>query len=412
LSSHTGAAAGRVAFITPTPPVPLVSGERIRYFHLMRELAERGWSVSLFSLVQPEAAPALDDRALLGDICDEVMLAPFSPSPVGRRLRLARDIVARRAFHRDFFVTDEALEAGSRWIAESDCDVLVVGQLFMFPYAPQSLMDRAVLDTHNVEARRIATIARALRRTPKGLAASLQVGPVERLEQEAASRVARLTAVSDLEYEYFDHLAAGRVDLVPNGVDCRRLAVRDEVPRGPNVLFLGSLDYSANIDAVVYLAREILPEVIRRDAAVTIVGSHPKRAVYDAAAQSSVPMEIAGFVEDTNPYWGKARVFAVPLRIGGGTRLKILEALARGVPVLTTSLGCEGLAVRHEEEVIMADTPEEFAGWLDRLLEDDELCQRLVRRGRRTVEERYDWSRIGELFDRTAHAAMAESRQG
>jgi glycosyltransferase involved in cell wall biosynthesis len=103
-------------------------------------------------------------------------------------------------------------------------------------------------------------------------------------------------------------------------------------------------------------------------------------------------------VPDTGPYWARARVFIVPLRVGGGTRLKILEALARGVPVVSTSIGCEGLDLRHGEDLLVADDAAAFAASVARLLGDDELCASLARHGRATVEARYDWRAIGDGF--------------
>jgi glycosyltransferase involved in cell wall biosynthesis len=100
------------------------------------------------------------------------------------------------------------------------------------------------------------------------------------------------------------------------------------------------------------------------------------------------------------------RAFVVPLRFGGGTRLKILEAMAYGVPVVTTSVGCEGLELEHERDVLVADHPRDFAGWIDRLLEDDELCARLGANGRRTVERHYDWKAIGDRLDAALGKAL------
>jgi len=110
-------------------------------------------------------------------------------------------------------------------------------------------------------------------------------------------------------------------------------------------------------------------------------------------------MTVSGNVLDTTPYWERARALVVPLRVGGGTRLKILEALARGVPVVATSLGCEGLGLRAGHDVLVADDAEDFAACVDRLLADDDLCRLLAARGRALVEARFDWRIIGDAFE-------------
>jgi glycosyltransferase involved in cell wall biosynthesis len=270
----------------------------------------------------------------------------------------------------------------------------------MARYVPEHLFARAVLDTHNSELRRVETMARTLGWTMQGMAARLQRAPVARFEREVAARMARLAAVSEEERAYFEQLAPGRVDLVPNGVDCRALRPRSTVPASRRMLFLGSLDYSANVEAVGYLVDRVLPLLAHRHATVDVVGSNPRAAVFDAARRSVVPVQVAGYVPDADPFWNEARALVVPLRIGGGTRLKILEALARGVPVVSTSLGCEGLGLRDGEDLLVADDSAGFAAAMARLLDDDDLCRRLAATGRATVEERFDWSVVGQEFER------------
>jgi polysaccharide biosynthesis protein PslH len=406
----SGPAPGRVAFLTHTPPLPPVSGERIRNWNLIRELADRGWSVSAFSLVSPDAAPSAEDRALLEERCDEVVLAPFTASGLSRKARVLKDLVLRRAFQSDFFLSRSAAAACRSWLAAGSFDVVVVGQLYMAPYVPDDVWPRAIFDTHNSEARRVGTIADSLGGSPKGIVASLQRGAVARFEHETVTRAARVVAVSEEERGFFEPFAPGQVDLVPNGVDCALLRPRSKLPAEPNILFLGSLDYSANVDAVFHLVDAILPRLAGRKLHVNVVGSRPRRAVYTAAARSPVEITVAGQVPDTGPYWEQARALVVPLRIGGGTRLKILEALARGVPVVSTSLGCEGLGLRPGEDLLVADEPGEFATCVERLLEGDDLSRSLAERGRATVEARYDWPKIAEAFERCLLAALGRTR--
>jgi glycosyltransferase involved in cell wall biosynthesis len=386
----------RVAFLTHTPPLPLWSGERIRSWHLVRELARHGWNVALFSLVHAGTAPSATDCAQLEEVCDEVVLMPFTVPGSRRRARLAADIARGRPFQARYFL-DKPAAARARELLAGGFDVIVISQLYMAPYVPNELLPRALLDSHNSESRRLATMDTALGISGRGIAARLQRVPVARYERLVAEQVARICAVSELDAAYFEALAPGRVDLVPNGVDCEGIAARSAVPPDPRLLFVGSLDYAANVDAVSWLARDVLRRV-PSGVMVDVVGSNPRRAVHRAAARSPVPVRVAGQVPDTGPYWARARVFIVPLRVGGGTRLKILEALARGVPVVSTSIGCEGLDLRHGEDLLVADDAAAFAASVARLLGDDELCASLARHGRATVEARYDWRAIGDGF--------------
>jgi glycosyltransferase involved in cell wall biosynthesis len=399
----------RAAFLTHTPPLPLVSGERIRNWNLMRELAARGWEVSLFSLLHAEKAPSSSDRAKLEEVCEEVVLAPLAVSPLRRKARIARDLALRRAFQSSFFYSRECANACRSWLAERAFDVVVIETHYMVPYLPRALFARAVFDSHNSETRRVSTMAQSLGLSLRGLVARLQREAVVRFERRVVKRVARTLAVSEEELKVFEPFAAGRVDLVPNGVDCERLELRSALPGAAEILFIGSLDYSANVDALAFLVDAVLPLLERRDAALSVVGSHPRDEVYEIAERSRLATAVSADVLDTTPYWERARALVVPLRVGGGTRLKILEALARGVPVVTTSLGCEGLGLRSGQDVLVADDAETFAACVDRLLGDDELCRALASQGRIVAEARFDWRTIGDAFESSLSSVICSA---
>lgn len=384
-------------FMTHTVPLPLVSGERIRNFHLMTELKTRGWAVSLFSLLHSvELTP--EDAAHLRELCDDVVVAPIRASKLSLYARLAKAVVTRSALHRHFFFSRAAARRLQAALPLDSFDVIVAETLYMYPYVPVELRGRTVLDTHNVEVKRIDAMARAVPRRPRGLVARRQLAAVAAYEAEAVGQVARVVVVSDEERRALEVIAPGRVDLVPNGVDVESIRPRERAPSEPTLLFVGSMDYGANVDSVEHLVDDVLPHLRRKDANLTLVGSNPGRSLARIAARSPVAVEIAGFVPDTTPYFERSRVFVVALRFGAGTRLKILEALARGVPVVTTTVGCAGLDLVHGRDAVIADEPRELADWIDRLLEDDDLGDRLARQGRRTVESRYDWRSIGAAF--------------
>jgi glycosyltransferase involved in cell wall biosynthesis len=325
---------------------------------------------------------------------------PLDASSHARFARIIRNLARSRAFQRDFFFSESAAARLRERLRHRRPDVVVAGQLYMYPYVDPDLHARTVLDALNVESQRVRAMSQALGHSPRGLVARAQVGPVEAFEAEAVRAVARTVAVSPEEAAYFEQLAPGRVALVPNGVDSDALRPRAHLPGEPRLLFVGSMDYSANVDAVRHLVDDVLPHLGRRDVVVTIVGSNPRRAVYRAAGRSSFRVEVEGQVPDTRPYYESSRLLVVPLRYGGGTRLKILEALALGVPVVSTTIGSEGLGLESGKNVIIADGPPDLAASIERLLEDDDLCLELAREGRRTVEARFDWRYLGGEFER------------
>jgi glycosyltransferase involved in cell wall biosynthesis len=209
-------------------------------------------------------------------------------------------------------------------------------------------------------------------------------------------------AVSDAEAAAFEPIAVGRVRVVPNGVDVAGISPLSAPPASRDVLFLGSLGYGANRDAVRYFATDIAPHLAGSGIRLTVVGSNPERDVYDAAAGAAVPVTVTGFVPNVAPYFAMSRAMIVPLRHGAGTRLKILEALAWGLPVVTTSIGGAGLDLIDGTHALIADDPPRFAAAVRRLLDDDPLWWRLSRAGRALVEARYAWSGIGDALDAAA----------
>jgi glycosyltransferase involved in cell wall biosynthesis len=280
----------------------------------------------------------------------------------------------------------------------------------MYAYAQEVPTAPLVFDSVNVEERRMALVSRRL--TLRSLAAWTQLAAVRKLEHEAAASARRVFAVSPRERDHFESIARGRVDLIPNGVDTRMiLPRRGRAASKREILFLGSLNYSANIDSLTHLVDDILPLIRTPDAELIVVGSKPGPRVWALGHRRGFPIRIVGEVTEVAPHLDAARLLVVPLREGAGTRLKILEALAYGVPVVSTTIGCEGLGLQSGREIIIADAPTQFAHAIDRVLEDDALCERLALAGRSAVEARFDWTEIGETVDRILQAVATENRR-
>lgn len=400
---------GSLLVLVHTPPLPAVTGSRVRSLALVRQLALRGWEVSLFALAT--GVPARDqDLDELRALCAEVRVAPYDTARPARMLHMGVDLARGRAFHHSMFRDPEAVRTAHRWIADGGFDAILAVGLYMLPYVPARDRARMLLDPQNVETERIATMATALWPRPRGVVARLQQRPVRRYEQRAAAGAGGVLAVSEEEARWFERCAAGRVGVVANGVDCEAVRPRRGTGAGGPVLFVGSMDYGPNVDGARLLLQEIAPRLEHPGARIALVGALPPPDLRAAAAVAPVPVEVTGRVAEIATWFASSRLLAVPLRIGGGTRLKILEAMAHGLPVVTTTLGCAGLDVEHERDVLIADEPARFARCVDRLLADDELARELARSARQTVEQRYDWARIGDALDDCVSALVARQR--
>jgi len=184
--------------------------------------------------------------------------------------------------------------------------------------------------------------------------------------------------------------------VISNGVDTSLYELLPDCSESKDILFIGKMNYPPNVDSVLFFYQEVFPLVRRQvsEARILIVGTSPSPEIQDLANDPKV--ELAGQVEDIIPYYKRACISAVALRAAGGTRLKILESMALGRPVISTSIGCEGLAVTHGENILIADTPADFAARTVQLMKDKDLRQRLILNGRRLVEKEYDWKIIAQ----------------
>jgi glycosyltransferase involved in cell wall biosynthesis len=263
---------------------------------------------------------------------------------------------------------------------------------------------RTMVTAHNIEAdiwqRYFENETNALRRWYIGK----QWRKVATFERTALDWVDGFIAVSEMDR---NRLLGERTGLgawvVPNGVDLDFFAPTELPKERHRLVFAGSMDWRPNQDAARYFTSEILPLLRQRRANVEccFVGRDPPD---DIRALSSIPgLTITGTVDDVRPYVARAMVFVVPLRVGGGSRLKILEALAMGRPVVSTSVGAEGLDVVDGHHILIADTPEEFASAALRLLDSRELCETLASAGRRLVENRYGWEALADHLASCIH---------
>jgi glycosyltransferase involved in cell wall biosynthesis len=269
----------------------------------------------------------------------------------------------------------------------------------------ESPRPRIVFDDHNCEyllqKRAFLTDLRIPARWPGAAYSFIQWQRLRRYEAQACRRADRVLAVSDADAAALHRLVPDvKATVVPNGIDTRAYRPTPAHADAPSLVFTGTMDFRPNVDAVLWFARKVLPRIRARvaDVCFTAVGQRPHRRL--AGLRDDPAVTLTGFVEDTCPYIADAAVYVVPLRMGGGTRFKILEALAMGKAVVSTTLGAEGFPVTHGKELLLADEPEDFAEAVVSLLSVPERRTELSQAGRAFVEARYDWRVIVPLVER------------
>jgi glycosyltransferase involved in cell wall biosynthesis len=257
---------------------------------------------------------------------------------------------------------------------------------------------KKILHVHNAES----DVARQMRlrygnKFTKGVY-WLQWKLFEAYEKRFVPRCDLLLAPSQADADFYRRLAPNiKTIVIPNAVDTDALTPLGAPEEPFSLIYPGRMDYAPNAEAVEIFCRQIMPRIAEELPAARfyIVGKNPPRAVRELASERVV---VTGYVEDVLPYWRKAAALVVPLAVGGGTRIKILEAMALGRPVVSTSKGSEGLDVRHDKHLLIAEDPRAFAETTIELLRQGERCREMVRAARELVEAKYSFAAVGTLL--------------
>jgi sugar transferase (PEP-CTERM/EpsH1 system associated) len=391
--------------------LPLDKGGKLRTWHLMRHLAQRH-EITYLSFVDPDATTA--DREGMREVCERLEVVPRRDPGKGSAAfyaDAASRIVDPLPYAAGKYRSREYRQKLAHLLARGRFDLVVCDFLVPAVNMPPTLPCPSVVFTHNVEAeiwrrhyeRQTNPIARMLFRQ--------QWQRMLRFERDTLRRFDLVLAVSDTDRDTFQRLypdsMRGEVFTVATGVDTRFFAPRGESAVQPgHLVFTGSMDWIPNEDAMKHFCDDILPLVRAQEpgATLSIVGRAPTPAVQRLADIAGV--EVTGRVDDVRDYIGRAAVYVVPIRIGGGTRLKIFEAMAMGKAVVSTTIGAEGLPVTAGSDVVIADAATTFAHAIVSLLRDSARRVQLERAARDLVVTHYDWSAVaGQLEEALVKAA-------
>lgn len=388
----------RILMIANYLPYPQVSGGRIRIYNLLRRVASRH-EVSIAAFLEsPEDAEGVIH---LRQFCARVETASFPQrSHVAKVAGMLRNGLKGKPPELALLHSEE-LVGKIRWLSSMiNFDIIQIESVMglYLGMLPEPKRYKSIAMFQNVTSQQFGRISQVQQRGVRKLRAWINSVAMGHWEPRYAENFDRCTTVSEVDQQLLMKANPRlQVDVIPNGVDIEKYQPLP-IPRenGPaSLMFIGNMEYPPCVDAVLYFCSEIFP--LLRQAInpieLWIVGGNPPPEVLKLNGSG---VYVTGRVADVVPYYQQVTVCVVPLRAGGGTRLKILEAMALGRPVVSTTIGCEGLHVVDGEHLFIADTPEQFAEKTVRLLHDRHLSQCISANGRQLVEAHYGWDKIAE----------------
>jgi len=393
---------------------PVDKGGKIRTFHMLKEL-KREHHVTYLTLDDGSGAPDAVERA--SEYCHELVRvehrtrAKFSAGFYGE---LAANLVSPLPYFMKKYKSAGMRSEIARLVAGDRFDVLVCDFLQPSVNVPPRLPVPTVLFQHNVEAmiwkRHYEVQTNSLKKTYL----YGQWRKSHAYERAACRRFDHVVAVSQEDRETMERAYGLKsVSDVPTGVDTEFFRPRAGGEREPhNLVFTGSMDWLPNEDAIQFFTKEIMPRIKERvpDATLTVVGRNPYVSLVELGRRDP-SIIVTGRVEDVRPYMERAAAYIVPIRIGGGTRLKIYEAMAMEKPIISTTIGAEGLPVTDGRELLLADTAETFAAAVVGVLKDEAKAGELGKRAASAVRERFSWDKVSKAFADACGLAIA-AREG
>ena len=400
----------RILIVSPFLPHPPNWGFAKRVYHLL-EVLSRSHSVSLLTYADDRDAESVQ---ALRAFCAEVHTVPTRPLRFGKRFAQLLSVVSTVSFQRRVTDNPEMQQKLDELTRGEPYDIIQVesSQMAGFRFDRRSVV---VLDEHNIEYELYYRMYQSERSAARRLFSWLEYYKFRREEIASWQTVSGCVMSSRRELEILQALCPGTpATVVPNAVDTD-FFMPAAVPVDPDaIVFTGLMSYRPNVDAAIFFVRDIMPRILakRHSAVFYIVGGD---APPEVARLASPNVVVTGSVDDVRPYVHQAAVFVVPLRMGSGTRLKVLEGLSMGKPMVSTSLGCEGIDVVQGEHLLIADEANTFADAVLDLMTQPEMAGRLGVEGRRLMLRRYRWEtateELEEFYGRLRHGPMESGPQ-
>ncbi len=403
----------KILFLTQVLPYPLDAGPKVRAYYVLRHLAQTH-EITLVSFVRATDSPAALEH--LRGYCAALHTAPMPRSKMRDGYHLLRSLLTGQPFiiARDW--NPQMVALLKKVVAdEGPFDAVHADQLWMAPYAllvrqQQSAPLQLVLDQHNavfmIPERMAGDGANPLKRH----LLALEAQKLAKYEVETCSHFDQVTWVTAEDFAAVKAQANGHSDALPNaGVIpiCGDVAEQPAIVRKPGarrLTFVGGLHYPPNAQGICWFAERIFPQILAAapDVVLTVIGKQPPAMLHELGIPPA-NLDVIGFADRVEPYLAETAVFLVPLLAGGGMRVKIIDGWKWGMPIVSTTIGAEGIQTIPGQNILIADTPDAFAKATLTLLQAPEEAQTLADNGRQWLEEHYDWRKVYQHWDAIYH---------
>ncbi|MCK4352469.1 glycosyltransferase [candidate division WOR-3 bacterium] len=390
-----------ILIITPKFPYPLDDGHKIRLFNLIKHTS-KNHRISLISLCDSPVGAIHESP--LQKYCEVIELVKVNKYSMKRFVKLAPALFSNTPISAKFLFFPKMAEKIKNLLqvrarSPRSYSLVQIEHSYMGLYLDviKEFNVRKILTVHNLEFLRFPRMFKASRPGGRKLAFFIDSTRMCYWEPELAKKFDHIITVSERDKETLSAIEPElNISVIPNGVSLEYFSPSVIPPEPNSLLWVGSLLYEANKDAVIYFINSILPLINKEipDVKLHIVGKITPKFENKLKKYKNVIVE--GYVSDVRPYIERCEVFIVPLRAGGGTRLKILEAMAMEKPVVSTSIGCEGIDVVHGKNILIADTTKDFVKETVQLLQNKEVNEKIKKSARKSVEQKYNWKKIAK----------------
>ena len=398
----------KILFLTQIVPFPPDAGPKVKTYHVIRALVGQGHSVTLVSFVRPEEARHI---SALREICDAVYEVPIRRSRIADVGYMVRSYLTNRPFLIERDDLRPMQETVNRLVQENDFQFIHADQLTMVQFAIKGASafpgkkPKVIFDAHNA----VWTIVERMKDNARFFLKPILAVEAKRVKQyegELLLTVDHVLAVTDIDQKLLEealHFSkSGKNDrvspvtVIPIAVDTQKLQPVNRKVGSKNIVTLGTLHYPPNADGIRWFFNEVFPLVKKRvpDTTLSIIGKNPPQDFIELAERHPATIKVTGYVDDLVPYLEESTLMVVPVRAGGGMRVRILEAFAYAMPIVTTTVGLEGIHGTPDHDVLVADTPADFANRTIELLENASLQEKLSTNGRELATTKYDWQAV------------------